>query len=219
MLARTLTYVLSLGGLVACGSGVDVIAPSTPDGFAAVHFDDLLGSACQSSSQAGDADLLLIPARCRFLASFALPPAFGAAASPIAVDTGTGPINWHAFVFDYVDSSKSGQVYESFAFMAFSDTNVVAGFEITPGGDVFLHSGITSVDASTSHTAYTVGDSLAACATPPTLRHTSVPPLGAGILCSVRAFNVSVIKDTFGPLTFTMAPQNVNGVRIVVPLP
>jgi hypothetical protein len=191
MLTLTLTYALSLAGLVACGGAdVDVIAPSTPDGFAAVHFDSLLGSACQGSGRvtAGVvrplADLGVFITRCQFLVSFALPLAFGAAASPIAVDAGTGPINWQAFVFDSVDSNKSGQVSESFTFMAFNDTNVVAGFEIGPNGDVFLYSSIGTLGASSSNTGYTVGDSLAACATPPTLRHTSVPTLGAGTSCS-----------------------------------
>ncbi len=72
---------LSVGALVACSSSAVIVAPSTPDGFLAVHFDELRGQACQNPNDAS---------RCQFLTLFAVPAAFGAALSAVTVDTGTG---------------------------------------------------------------------------------------------------------------------------------
>ena len=205
MSMKRLVASLSVSVLVACSSDV-IVAPSTPDGFLAVHFDEQLGQACKNPNDAS---------RCGFLALFAVPPAFGAAPSAITIDTGTGPLHWQAFVLDIADSSAQGQVTDSITLLVFSDTNVAAGLVIDPSAAIFLSDSNTTTAAGSSEFGNTVGDSLGACARPPTLRHTSVPSLSAGTTCTVRAFNVFAMDTFLGSLTVTMAPQNVNGVRIL----
>jgi hypothetical protein len=206
MILPRLVPILSLSVLAACSS-TDVIAPSTPDGFAAAHFDQLLGSACSAGSNA----------RCQFLAAFALPPAFGAASSPVSIDTGTASLAWQAFVFDVVDSSTSTHaITESLTIMAFGDTNVSDGLLFTTNsGAIYLSDTVNAAEAVATNSGWNAGSAQGSCATPPTLHHTSVPTLD-GASCTVQTFSINFqFQFTQPTFTVTLAPTNVNGIRIV----
>jgi len=193
---------------LACSSSTsshNIIEPTTPLGFEAVHFDSLHGSACATSATG----------RCGFLATFAVPPAFGAAASPVTLDSGTGPFAWQGFVLDLADSSAgSHTVTDALTLLAFGDTNVTAGLVLSAHGAERLTDTTTVDVAASSQSNSVVGAVTGACATPPTLPHTIVPDTQS-TSCSIQSFNVSLTLGFQSGVTFTMASQNINGVRIL----
>lgn len=192
--------VLSTG----CGSST-IIAPTTPQGFEAVHFDQLLGSACKAGNE-----------QCGFLGSFALPPAFGAMSVPVSIDSGSGPFVWRAFAFDIADSSASTHtVSDSVTFMAYSDTNVSAGVLVALFGPSSRLTDTTNVDAVLgAEISDSIGVAQGPCAKPPTLRHTSVPRV-SGASCTIQSIVSGFTLGFRSGVTFTMAPQSVNGFRIL----
>lgn len=191
--------------IAACTSHAHIVEPTTPQGFEAVHFDNLLGSACTAGA-GGE--------RCTFLADFPLPPAFGASASPLSVDTGAVSLTWQAFVYDVVDTS-SRPTSETFMLMAFSDTNVSAGLIAgLPFGQVLVDTTTIEIAGNESF-----GDSALAtigpCAAPPTLHHATLPSVGQGVSCTIRTFSVNATINLQTGTIVTIAPQNVSGIRIV----
>jgi hypothetical protein len=191
----------------ACGSS-NIVEPTTPLGLEAVHFDQLLGSACLGAGGP----------RCDFLSTFALSPAFGAAPSPVSFDSGAGPFVWQAFVFDVADSSASSHtVADNLTFMAFSDTNVSSGVVVTvpAASSASRLYDTTSVDfAANSAISDSTGAAQGACAKPPTLRHTTVPSV-SGASCTIRSFTMGFTLNFMSGVTFTVMPQNLNGIRIL----
>ena len=187
--------------LACSGSSSPIVEPTTPQGFEAVHFDAMLGSACAAATS-----------RCAFLSQFAIPPAFGATATPVTIDTGTGPFIWQAFVYDSVDTHAAGGTVETLTLMVFSDTNVAAGVRLNPDerlSDTTNVEPIGSTELSDSAGAVT-----GPCAPPPTLRHTSLPSITSGS-CHLRLFSVGLTLTVGSNGTvFSMAPENVDGVRV-----
>ncbi len=116
---------------------------------------------------------------------------------------------------DIADSSANGQVTDSVTFMAFSDTNVAAGVVVDLNGVLVLYDSTNAISGINTQYGYSVGDSVGACARPPTLRHTSVPSMGSGTSCTIRTFNMLLNDMVTLNVTISIAPQNVNGIRIL----
>jgi len=203
--------------IVACSGSTSTTTPPAIDSarVAEAHaFDALLGSACTPNHTY----------RCVFLSYFALAPALGALSAPVTVQIGSTTSTWRGFVYDVVDLDPQNNVTDSLmTVMLFSDTSVTSGVVVwaRPGSTTFWRlSDTMNVETLTSNPSYdlTVASSGAACATPPVLQYTTVPPLNVAESCFVDQFSIGFATtfDSSG-VTVTVPSQSVPGIRLIEP--
>jgi len=212
---------LSLVALtIACGSDSGIVEPTTLSAREAVHFDQLLGSACNNSNQA---------ARCTFLTNFALPPAFGATPSPLEIDAGWGVageigggelggadrqgLTWQGFILAIDSLDAQGAISaRTLTLMTFSDSNVSSGILLSPGLRERLFD-TTATELAIDSADYFEPNSVPGkCTKPPKLRYTTVPTLTASDFCETRTFMVVTTITFPGNKTVGIGAQAVNGI-------
>ena len=203
MSGRRIAARVSVAALtISCGHATGVVEPTTPLAREAIHFDQLLGSACSNNSQ---------HARCAFLANFALPPAFGAAPSPLQIDDGAKTSTVQGFILenDYLDAQGNDSA-RSFTLMTYGDSNVTSGILVSPGLRERLYDTTTTELAIDSADDFEVNSVPGPCTKPPALRYTTVPALIGGT-CETRTFMV-VTGITFPGQNIGIYAQAANGI-------
>ena len=166
--------------------------------------DQLLGSACNNSNQT---------ARCTFLTNFALPPAFGAAPSPLEIDDGGRTLTWQGFILAIDSLDAQGAISaRTLTLMTFSDSNVSSGILVAPGlRERLLDTTVTEL-AIDSADYFEPNSVPGKCTKPPKLRYTTVPTLTASDFCETRTFMVVTTITFPGNKTVGIGAQAVNGI-------
>ncbi len=202
--ARIAAWVSLVAAAIACGSDTGISEPKATLALEAVHFDQLLGSACNNSNQA---------ARCTFLTNFALPPAFGAAPSPLAIQDGMRVDTSQGFILEIDSLDAQGAITaRSFTLMTFSDSNVSSGILVSPGLRERLYDTTATLLATDSADYFEANSIPRQCTNSPTLRYTTVPAWTAGGFCELRTFMV-VTEVTFpGNDNVSIYAQALNGI-------